>query len=341
MKQYLIVGPAWVGDMIMAQCLFKLLKQRDPTAQIDVVAPKSTHALLQRMPEVRDAILVPLGHREFGLKTRYQLGKQLREKKYDHAIVTTNSWKSALIPFFANIPKRTGWVGECRYGLLNDARRLDKTQYPLMIERFMALALNKEETLSTPYPKPNFAVNDNDIQQALQKVGLPQPQKPVLALCPGAAFGPAKRWPPQHFAAVAKAKIKEGWDVWIFGSPNEKVLADNIQAHCDNACVDLCGKTRLLEAIDLLSLASAVVSNDSGLMHTAAALQKPLVVLYGSSSAKFTPPLSESVKMLSLNLPCSPCFKRECPLGHFKCLNDLTPQQALEALETLSGTTAP
>lgn len=337
MKKTLIVSPAWVGDMIMAQCLFKLIKQREPDTQIDILAPRSTAALAKRMPEITEVFTLPLGHGDFSFNARRRLGLQLREQQYDHAIVTTNSWKSALTPFFANIPLRTGWRGEWRYGLLNDVRQLDKTRYPLMIERFMALGLPANATLEKPYVYPALHVKPDDVDKALEKVQIKQPTQPVLALCPGAAFGPAKRWPTAHFAKVAQEKIAEGWQIWIFGSPNEKNLAADIQALTQNRCVDLCGRTNLVEAIDLLSLANAVVSNDSGLMHIAAALKKRLVVLYGSSSPIFTPPLADPSKMsiLSMGLDCSPCFKRTCPLGHLKCLQDLLPAKVLEALSQL------
>ncbi len=338
--KFLIVGPAWVGDMIMSQTLYKYIKQLHPDAIIDVLAPQATVALLALMPEVRNAITVELGHGQFNLVTRYQLGKKLRAEKYDHAIVTPNSFKSALTPFFANIPQRTGWLGEQRYILLNDARRLDKQKYPLMIQRFAALAINKHEALPEQLPFPKFLMNAEHVSQALDVVlGQKTINKPILALCPGAEFGPAKRWPYEYYAAVAQQKVAEGWAVWLFGSPKEAEAATIIQQATNNACVDVIGKTTLLQAISLLSLTSAVICNDSGLMHVAAALDKPLVVVYGSSSPKFTPPLSQQVKMLSLNLDCSPCFKRECPLGHLHCLKKLMPEQVLNAIQELNVAT--
>lgn len=333
--KYLVVGPAWVGDMIMAQSLFKFIKQQDSNAIIDVMAPKSTLDLLLLMPEVRQSIPIDLGHGQFNLCTRYQLGKKLRAEKYDQAIITPNSLKSALMPFFAKIPRRTGWLGEQRYILLNDSRRLNKLKYPLMIQRFAALALEKNAPLPEKLPFPKFSVNAQKVATTVAKLDLVLTGKPILALCPGAEFGPAKRWPPEYYAEVAKQKLKEGWDVWLFGSPKESEAAIVVQEATGYACVDLVGKTKLLQAIDLMSLTAAVICNDSGLMHVAAALDKPLVVLYGSSSPKFTPPLSDQVKILTLALDCSPCFKRECPLGHLNCLNKLMPDLALQALEEL------
>ncbi|MEZ5540203.1 MAG: lipopolysaccharide heptosyltransferase II [Pseudomonadales bacterium] len=336
-KNILVIGPAWVGDMVMAQVLFRLLKQNHPTCEIDVLAPAWSAPLLARMPEVRSSFDLPLKHGEFGFAARREIGHALRGK-YQQAILLPNSWKSALVPFFANIPLRTGWRGEMRYGVLNDVRVLDKEKYPLMIERFAALAFAKNEKLPEQLPYPQLLIDDNERQQALQRYTLDL-QKPVLALCPGAEFGPAKRWPEQHYAEVARVRIAQGEQVWIFGSQNDVVVAESIRAALPEAqreyCFNLAGKTALAEAIDLLSYAQAVVSNDSGLMHIAAALQRPLVAVYGSSSPQFTPPLSDAVEIVRLGIECSPCFQRECPLGHLKCLKELPPQRILDALNKL------
>lgn len=337
-RKILVIGPAWIGDMIMSQSLFKLLKQQDPQAQIDVIAPEWTQALLERMPEVSNAINMPLGHGQLQLKQRWQLGKQLRQQNYDQAIVLPNSWKSAIIPYAAQIPQRTGWIGELRYGLLNDTRRLDKKKLPLMVERFLALSsLDKIKKIGWQAYRPSLEVSVNTLTTALTKFNLSPTSKPTLALCPGAEFGSAKRWPAEHFAAVAKQKVNEGWQVWIFGSEKDQAIANTIQQLTQNVCVDLTGKTTLAEAIDLLSLANLALTNDSGLMHIAAALQRSLIVIYGSTSPQFTPPLTDDVKILSLNLACSPCFKRECPLGHLKCLQDLTPEMVLNVMNAMTS----
>lgn len=332
-KKILVIAPAWVGDMVMSQVLFKLLKKQGDV-QIDVAAPKHSGPLADRMPEVHDFIEIPLGHGQLELGARRKLGHALRNKQYDQAIVLPNSWKSALVPYFANIPQRTGWLGEWRIGLLNDVRRLDKTAYPLMIERFAALAFPKGETLPT-LPWPSLKANTENLSRVMGQLGITPSGKPILGLCPGAEFGPAKRWPEAYFAEVAKQKIAQGWDVWLFGSPKEKPQAEHIQSVTHNGCVDLVGKTALADAIDLMSATSAIISNDSGLMHIAAALGKPLVVMYGSSSPRFTPPLSDTVKVLNLELECSPCFQRECPLGHLNCLKQMHPEMVLSALDSL------
>jgi heptosyltransferase-2 len=332
----LIIGPAWVGDMVMAQVLFRLLKQQ-PNVAIDVLAPAWSAPLLARMPEVRASFDLPLKHGEFGFTARQKIGHELRGN-YQQAILLPNSWKSALVPFFAGIPQRTGWRGEMRYGLLNDIRTLDKQRYPLMIERFAALAFPKHANLPEKLPHPSLIISDDNKQAALQKYTL-HLQKPVLALCPGAEFGPAKRWPEQHYAAVAAARITAGEQVWIFGSEKDAPVGNAIRnalpASLQTDCYNLAGKTSLAEAIDLLSCANAVVSNDSGLMHIAAALNRPLVAVYGSSSPQFTPPLADAVEIVRLGIECSPCFKRECPLVHLNCLKQLPPEQVLAALMLL------
>jgi heptosyltransferase II len=330
----LIVGPAWVGDMVMAQSLFKLIKQKHPDHILDVVAPSWSVPLLERMPEIRRSITIDIGHGQLHLQKRFKLGYSLRQENYQQAILLPNSFKSALVPLFAKIKHRTGWRGEMRYALLNDLRYLDKQKYPLMIERFMALALQPDEALPQDYPLPSFSIDPDCVQKACDKLGL-HVDKPILALCPGAEFGPAKRWPEEHYAAVAKQKLAEGWQVWIFGSKSDQAVAAKIQQLTENQCIDLTGKTSLAEAIDLLSLAACVVSNDSGLMHIAAALGKLLVVVYGSTDPGFTPPLAKQVKVVRLGLDCSPCFKRECPLQHLNCLRQLAPELVVSNMEQL------
>jgi heptosyltransferase-2 len=321
--------------MVMAQSLFMLLAQRVPRPLVDVLAPEWSAPLLARMPQVRQAIPLPLGHGALGLGLRHRIGRSLRAERYDQAIVLPNAFKSALIPFWARIPRRTGFVGELRYGLLNDARRLDARALPMTVLRFLALGLAPGAALPATIPPPALQVQPESVAQALAALGLHPPTLPVLALCPGAEYGPAKRWPVEHFAAVAQARLAAGSAVWLFGSHKDRPVTERL-VELAPGCVDLAGRTSLGQALDLLSLATAVISNDSGLMHVAAALQRPLVAVYGSSDPGFTPPLGIDHEILRLGLDCSPCFQRECPLGHTRCLTDLAPSQVLAALGRLS-----
>lgn len=322
--------------MVMAQSLFKLLKGRSSAAIIDVLAPAWSEPLLSRMPEIRRALVMPLAHGELRLRKRYHLACSLRDECYDQAIVLPNSLKSALVPFWATIPLRTGYLGELRWGLLNDVRRLDKTRLPMTVQRFSALGIARDEVLPPEVPLPGLEVTPAGIESALRRLELARPLKPVLALCPGAEYGPSKRWPTEYFAEIAKRQSAEGWSVWLFGSDKDAPITAKLRTLAGADCIDLAGRTTLAEAIDLLSLATLVVSNDSGLMHVAAALKRKLIALFGSSDPGFTPPLSSTAKVLYLNLECSPCFERVCPLGHNNCLRDLKPQQVLNSIADLS-----
>ncbi|MCF6355930.1 MAG: lipopolysaccharide heptosyltransferase II [Candidatus Polarisedimenticolaceae bacterium] len=315
----------------MAQSLFITLKQRDPEPRIEVLAPGWSLPLLERMPEVSSAVEMPLGHGKLDLKTRWQLGRKLRNHHYDQAILLPNSLKSALTPFWANIPRRTGWLGEMRYGLLNDLRKLDKARLTMTVQRFVALGLAADFPGVPPIPTPRLQVDSTVAEQAMQDLDMGEKSRPVLALCPGAEFGPAKRWPEQHYAELAVRKMEQGWDLWLFGSARDQPVCAKIIEQAGGG-VDLSGRTSLAQAVDLLSLTDAVVSNDSGLMHVAAALNRPLVAIYGSSDPGFTPPLNSRSQVVSLGLDCSPCFKRECPKGHLECLESLTVDLVEEAL---------
>jgi len=330
----LIIGPAWIGDMVMAQSLFKTLKLRYPEVQIDVLAPEWTFSLLKCMREVNQAIPTPLTHGQLHLATRYRLAKQLQKNTYDQVIVLQNSFKSALVPWFARIPKRTGWLGECRYFLLNDARRLDKTRYPRMVEQYVALGLEKGETLPEILPYPEFIVSPSARETTLSAFDLHLTQQPILGLGVGAAFGPSKRWPIQYFGEVAKQKLAQGWQVWLFGSEQDRSLTEVVMQMTQQQCSDFSGKTLLNQTLALLSCTSGVVTNDSGLMHMAAALNKPLIAIYGPTSPAFTPPLSNHATILKLNLACQPCFARVCPLKHHRCMTELSPAMVLSAMQT-------
>lgn len=333
-KRILIVGPSWVGDMVMAQCLLKLLKSRYPDCELDVLAPTWTFSLLACMPEVTTAIELPFKHGEFNLFGRLKLALRLRPMHYDQAIVLPNTWKAALIPWIARIPIRTGWCGESRYGLLNDLRQLDKTRYPLMIEQYMALGLPPDEPLAQPYAYPQFQVTTQAQQEVLSNYQLKGlTQHPILAMAAGSEYGSSKRWPPEYFAEVANHMLQKGWKVWLFGSAKDRFITTKIMQLTYGQCEQIAGRTQLSETIQLLSVTKGLVTNDSGLMHVAAALNKPLVALYGSTSPKCTPPLFDQATILQLELECQPCFARECPLQHHRCMRDLKPNQVIKVID--------
>lgn len=329
----LIVAPSWIGDTVLAQPLFMRLHEHLPGLQLDVLAPRWVAPVLERMPEISRVIDSPFAHGDLSLQARHRLARQLAQAGYQRAYILPNSIKSALIPFFAGIPERIGFLGESRYGLINRRHTLDKIALPQMAERFAQLAEAPGAPLSRPLPLPRMA--SSSAQQAATLAALAieeQPQK-LAVFCPGAEYGPAKRWPARHFSTLANELAVRGYTIWLLGSPKDRAIGDEIVALAKpgHALKNLCGATSLPQAIDLIAGADFVVCNDSGLMHVAAALDRPLIAVYGSSSPGFTPPLSKQAQIISLKLECSPCFKRECPLGHLDCLNKLEAQQVLAA----------
>ena len=330
----LVIAPSWVGDTVLAQPMFKLLHQRHANLTLDVLAPPWTLPLLTRMPEVHRGIVARFGHGELKFAERRRLARELQAEHYDQAIVLPNSLKSALIPLLAKIPLRTGFRGEMRYGLLNDVRHLDARALPKMVERFAVLALDRGAALPRPLPAPALSANAENSENLITKQILSH-DKPLAVFCPGAEYGPAKRWPAAYFGALARQVAQAGYAVGLIGSPKDVAIGDDIVRASDGACVNLCGKTSLEDAIDLIGGAALVVTNDSGLMHIAAALGCPTLALYGSSSPAFTPPLSDKAKIIKIDIACSPCFKRECPLGHFNCMRQLTPEQVWAAVQLL------
>jgi heptosyltransferase II len=332
----LVVGPSWIGDNVLAQPLYTLLHDRHPNLELDVLSPDWALPIVRRMPEVRRAIASPFTHGELRFSDRRRLGRSLRAEQYDHAIVLPNTLKSTFVPWFARIPRRTGYRGEMRWGMLNDVRALDEEGLPQIAQRYAALGLERDAALPATLPDPHLTVDDERRRATLDELGLAGSDRAV-ALCPGAEYGPAKRWPPAYFADIARVLTRDGNAVWILGSPKDAEIADDIVRLSEGACVSLCGRTSLDQAADVLASAHLVITNDSGLMHVAAALGTPLIALYGSSTPHFTPPLSPRATIVKLDMPCSPCFERTCPLGHFNCMMMLKPQQVYDkALEISS-----
>jgi lipopolysaccharide heptosyltransferase II len=324
----LLVGPSWIGDTILAQPLMTLLHQRQPKLVLDVLAPAWTFPVVERMPEVRQAIPSPFAHGELMFPERRALGRALRTEAYDQAIVLPNTLKSAFVPWFARIPRRTGYRGEMRWGMLNDVRVLNEKALPQMAQRYATLGLERRETLPARLPQPHLKTSIAKRNASLAALDLKADDR-IVALCPGAEYGPAKRWPPSYFAEVARELGKAGDTVLLVGSAKDAPIAEDIVRLSGGACRNLCGKTTLDQAVDVLAAARLAITNDSGLMHVAAALGTPLVAIYGSSTPDHTPPMSERASIIKLDMPCSPCFERTCPLGHFNCMMNLKPDRVL------------
>ncbi len=333
-QRALIIAPSWIGDAILSQSLLVPLAAQRPAPEIDVFGPKWVLPVYRRMPEVRDTIENPFAHGELALGQRRQVGKRLARRGYSHAYVLPNSFKSALVPWFAGIASRTGYTGEMRYGLLTDRRTLDKQALPLMAERFAWLAQRPGSELERPITKPHLQVQPGEFAATCERRELPLPHR-LACFCPGAEYGPAKRWPTAHFAQLARQLAARGYTVWLLGSAADKPTGDDIVEASGHSATNFCGLTSLDEAIILLSAAQIVVTNDSGLMHVAAALDRPTIAIYGSSSPEFTPPLSAAARVVKMDIACSPCFARKCPLGHFDCMTKLQPATVMEHIEKL------
>lgn len=329
-ERFLVVGPSWVGDMVMAQSLFITLKAHHPGCRIGVVAPAWSQPILARMAEVDEAIPLEVDHGEFGWAARRALGASLRGR-FDRAIVLPRSWKSALVPFLAGIRHRVGFTGEQRYLLLNERRRLDKGVLDQTVKRFVALGLPEAQAASGdfPLPHPRLAVDATNQARLREAHGLSS--LPAIGLMPGAEYGPAKQWPLAHYRELARRLVAEGFEVRVLGGPGDQAAGDTISEGLDGVH-NLCGRTRLADAVDLLADCAQVVTNDSGLMHVAAAVGTRVQAIYGSSSPAYTPPMTDQAEIHYLGIDCSPCFQRHCPLGHTRCLTEIPPARLLASV---------
>ena len=344
MHGILIIAPNWIGDAVMTEPLLASLKEQYPEANIDVLASTWVAPIYRACPEVHEVIEAKFEHKQLQWSLRKKLAKELAIKKYQACFILPNSLKSALIPWLANIPFRVGYRGELRFGLINlSLDNPSKVNRPPMVDHYLALSqlLNEGQvasTLSNLVPRLNVSSTANQSVQTKLLNAKVDPAN-IYVMCPGAEYGPTKRWPTSHFAQLAQKLIASNphSQIILLGSKGDNALAQEIQfqAKQDSHIYNWCGDTSLDEAIALIGMSKAVISNDSGLMHIAAALKTPQVAIFGSSDPAHTPPLSDKAKVIWLNLPCSPCHKRECPLGHLKCLNDILPEQVFATLNTL------
>jgi len=314
--------------MVMVQSLLQVLAARNPESVIDMLAPAWSLPIISRMPEIRDGIVLATRHGELGLSKRRELASRLRPMGYEQAIILPRSLKAALVPWLAGVPRRTGFRGEMRFGLINDVRPFDPKILNQTVKRFVALGLDAGETMSE-FPLPKLTVSTEGQKRAMDRLGL-KPERPVVAMMPGAEYGPAKCWPVEYFAEVAVLLDAHGFDVWVLGS--DKDAAKGAVISRDGHAQNLCGKTELVDVVDLLAACDHSISNDSGLMHIAAAVGSRVSAIYGSTSPDFTPPLTDNRVLHYLQLDCSPCFKRECPLQHLRCLREITPHCVAEAV---------
>ncbi|MBI3561226.1 MAG: lipopolysaccharide heptosyltransferase II [Gammaproteobacteria bacterium] len=332
--QILIIGPAWVGDMVMAQSLYLSLHQVHPACLIDVAAPAWSLPLLARMPQVRHGIELPIGHQQLGLGVRWRVARKLRNQAYDLAIVLPRSFKSALIPWFAGVPQRRGYRGEMRYGVINEMRPMDPSRLTQTVQRFVALGYPQDTPQPAPIAKPRLTVDRTNQQGLLAKLNLTT-QRPIVALMPGAEYGPAKQWPVEYYRNLARRLVEVNNNVWILGSAKERTLGDQIALGLP-AVSNLCGRTTLVDAVDLLALVHVAITNDSGLMHIAAATGVPVVAIYGSSTPDYTPPLTDRAQVIYHRLECSPCFARTCRYGHYNCLKGISVDEVLIAIKHIA-----
>ena len=335
----LLVPYMWIGDFVRCHSVVRLLRQRFPGRPIDVLTTSLCAPLVDYMPGVRKGIVWNLPRKRLPLREYRALADLLRGENYGSALVMPRTWKAALAPFLAGIPERTGFVGEWRFGLLNDLRRGER-QLPRMIDRCAALTFPPDAPLPQNWPVPDLKVSADEAEQWRARRGLTI-ERPVIAFAPG-AVGPSKRWPVEYFAELARNLTASGMAVWVLGSPQEKPLAVEIVREAGANAFDLTSND-LRNAILAMKLATATVSNDSGLVHVSAAIGTPTVGIFGPTSPWHWAPLNSlaaTIETLTA-VPCRPCHKPTCRLVHHRCMRDIPASQVHTAvLAALRGARA-
>ncbi len=318
--------------MVMAQALYKALKSDSTLEQIHVVAPEWSRPLLQRMPQISVVHSLDVAHGEFGLAKRHHLGRQLRSEGFSRAIILPRSFKSALVPWFAKIPKRIGDVGEFRHGLINNTSPSNKDkQIPSVCNYLRYINIESDVALVKKQYFPELSVDEGNQAKVLEKNAIPN-DAPLIACMVGAEYGPSKQWPVEHFALLIDLLKQQGVNVCLLGSAKDTVVGKQIEALCHESIFNLCGKTSLLDVIDILAACKVAISNDSGLMHIAAAVDTPVIAMYGATTPVYTPPLHSKAKSFYVKLACSPCWQRTCQYEHYRCLKDIMPKDIFSAV---------
>jgi heptosyltransferase-2 len=334
----LVISPNWIGDAVMAQPLLRLLKQAHPESAIEVLAPPQVVPVWRRIREADHIMVTPFRHRALQLGERLRTAHRLRQRGYDAAYVLPNTLKYALIPWLAGIPQRVGYKGEMRYGMVNVMHH-DDAPPRSMVPFYAALAHEPGQLPPGGLQRPSLVVAGEETEAICRRLDIAL-DRPLVAFAPGAEFGIAKRWPPAHYGELAArvAGALPGVQIALLGSPNDRATCEQVQSYAGHAAgsvLNLAGRTSLDEAIALVAQTTAMVSNDSGLLHIASALNRPVVGLYGSTDPTYAPPLSEVARTISLKLECSPCRKRECPLGHHDCMNKMSVERVWRELSPI------
>ena len=340
-RQILIIGPDSLSDLFCAQALCKQFHSHYPDGLVDIVTSKHFSGLLKYMPEFHTHFEFDTTNKEFSFRTFLQLGKTLKQKKYDHVIVLAQSYRMALLAWLARIPHRTGFGNALRVGVLNDIRSPDNEKFDLRIQKYVALAFHFEDPdAGKKIPLPTLKLDSNFTKTIQDRYQL-QSDKPILAICPGTTLGDTHRWPAKYFASVANEKFQNDWQVWIVGDNCDQTYAAEIQTRTNRPCTDLTGRLSLKETIALLSLAKQVVTNESVWMHICSVLNKPVVAIYGAHHPTENPPLSKSTRILSIEMPCKPCNQMQCPDQHYRCLRDILPETVVHHLTQFEKNTTP
>ena len=323
--KFLIIAPSWIGDLIIAQSLLKYLKEEYLNCQIDMVVRPELTELAKMMPEVKDVYPLDIRHKELGLIKRYVLAKKIKKHLYSTSIILPNSFKSAIIPWLANIPHRIGYNRELRLFLLNKKYSLIKHK-DSMVNRYLKLA----DGSYSDRIRPSLLIN-RDLSELIGRKYLINNSKKNIVLCPEAEYGSAKRWPADKWIQLTNFYKEKNYNVYFLGK-NKSLETEYQSILKKDSAISLLGKTNLEEAAYLLSLADLVITNDSGLMHIAASVDTNLISIFGSSSPFYTPPLMKNQfgEVIYKALTCSPCFKKECPLKHLNCLNDISAEEILD-----------
>lgn len=333
----LVVPWMWIGDFVRCHSVVRMLRKRFPHRPVDMLTTKLCAPLLEYMPGVRKGIVCDLPRGRLAFAEHKALAARLASEHYGSVLVMPSTWKSALAPYLAGIPERTGFIGELRFGLLNDIRTGEK-RMARMIDRCGALAQPKGAAPPSDWPLPQIVVPNNEAAAWCASKGLPDGGKPIVAFAPG-SVGTGKRWPVTHYAELAQQLTAQGIGVWVLGGPGETQMADEIVRAAGPAAHNLTSND-LRNAILAFKLASAAVSNDSGLMHVAAAIGTPTVAIFGPTSSYHWQPLNPLAAVIETltDVPCRPCHAPVCRLGHHRCMVEIPASQVLPAVQRALAT---
>jgi len=335
-RKIIIRSTNWVGDAVLTTPAVRAIRENFPEARIALLAKPWVAPVFHNNPHLDKILVYESEGRHRGWLGKARLVRELRRQRFQLAVLFQNAFEAAFLVYMAGVPIRIGYDSDCRGALLTRRIPVDQDRVGSHhIEYYLGIL--QGASLRPGDRKLTLELSDIERARAeeILKENQISPSRPLVVINPGATFGSSKRWPLERYAALGD-RIRAAWgaQIVILGGPGERTVGRQISALMNRGCINLCGRTSLREAAALIEKCELFVTNDSGLMHVAAAFDIPLIAIFGSTDPAATGPTNPRSRIVQVPASCSPCLKRECPEDH-RCMNEISVDQVYEAVENV------